>query len=126
METILLIVHVLLSITVVGLVLVQHGKGAEAGAAFGSGASATVFGARGSGSFLTKLTTAFVTLFFISSIGLFILASQRTSENTGSIIDSVTTENPATPANSSQDSPTSGNPATSESEENVSDVPKIK
>ncbi len=126
METILLIVHVLLSITVVGLVLVQHGKGAEAGAAFGSGASATVFGARGSGSFLTKLTTVFVTLFFISSIGLFILASQRTSENTGSIIDSVTTENPATPANSSQDSSTSGNPATSEPEENVSDVPKIK
>lgn len=126
METILLIVHVLLSITVIGLVLVQHGKGAEAGAAFGSGASATVFGSRGSGSFLTRLTTIIVTLFFVSSIGLFILASQRTSENTGSIIDSVTTENPATPANSSQDSSTSGNPATSESEENVSDVPKIK
>ena len=126
METILLIIHVLLSITVVGLVLVQHGKGAEAGAAFGSGASATVFGARGSGSFLTKLTTIFVALFFASSIALFILASQRTSENTGSIIDSVTSKQPATTIDNSTDAPTLDKPATKESEENISDVPKIQ
>ena len=126
METILLIVHVLLSITVIGLVLVQHGKGAEAGAAFGSGASATVFGARGSGSFLTRLTTIIVTLFFVSSIGLFILASQRPSGNIGSIIDSVTSEKSVVPDNNSQDSPTLDKSAIKESEENVSDVPKIQ
>ena len=56
-EAIILVVHVLLALALLGLILIQHGKGADAGAAFGSGASGTVFGASGSGSFLTKITT---------------------------------------------------------------------
>ena len=88
METIVLVVHVLLAITVIGLVLLQHGKGADAGAAFGSGASATVFGARGSGSFLTRATTIAVTMFFLTSIALFVFASQRPSE-LGSVTDAL-------------------------------------
>ncbi len=88
MESIVLVVHVMLAVTVIGLVLIQHGKGADAGAAFGSGASATVFGARGSGSFLTRLTTGAVTLFFATSLTLFYLAAQRPSE-IGSITDSL-------------------------------------
>lgn len=122
METILLIIHVILSITVIGLVLIQHGKGAEAGAAFGSGASATVFGARGAGSFLTKLTTLFVALFFITSIGLFILAAQRSSDNIGSVVDvpptQMETESPQNPS----EQPT----IEEKSEETDSDVPKIQ
>ncbi len=86
MLSIVLAVHVLLAIAVITLVLLQHGKGADAGAAFGSGASATVFGARGSASFLVKLTTMFATLFFVTSIGLAYLAAQRGTSG-GSVTD---------------------------------------
>ena len=61
------------------LILLQHGKGADAGAAFGSGASATVFGARGSGNFLSRMTTIIAILFFIVCLGLAYLASHRES-----------------------------------------------
>ncbi len=88
MQTIALVIHVFLALGVIGLVLIQHGKGADAGAAFGSGASSTVFGSRGSGSFLTRMTTAFALAFFCTSMMLFYLASQRTS-TIGSVIDGV-------------------------------------
>lgn len=71
-----MIIHVLAAISIVGLVLVQQGKGATAGASFGGGASQTMFGSRGSGSFLMKLTIGFVVVFFSSSIALNYLASQ--------------------------------------------------
>lgn len=77
MQSIVLVVHVALAIAVIGLVLIQHGKGAEAGAAFGSGASTTVFGARGSASFLTRVTTVLAFLFFLTSMTLFYLAAHR-------------------------------------------------
>lgn len=77
MQSIALVIHVALAIAVIGLVLIQHGKGAEAGAAFGSGASSTVFGARGSASFLTRVTTLIAFLFFLTSMTLFYLAAHR-------------------------------------------------
>ncbi|MBX2839907.1 MAG: preprotein translocase subunit SecG [Gammaproteobacteria bacterium] len=77
MQSIALVIHVALAIGVIGLVLIQHGKGADAGAAFGSGASATVFGARGSASFLTRMTTVLAALFFLTSIALFYIAAHR-------------------------------------------------
>ncbi len=77
MQSLALVFHVVLAVGVIGLVLIQHGKGADAGAAFGSGASATVFGARGSASFLTRATTILVALFFTTSIFLFYLAAHR-------------------------------------------------
>ncbi|MBT8132694.1 MAG: preprotein translocase subunit SecG, partial [Gammaproteobacteria bacterium] len=70
------IAHVLLSIALITLILIQRGKGAEAGAAFGSGASGTVFGAAGSGSFLTRLTGVLATMFFATSLSLAYLAGQ--------------------------------------------------
>jgi len=82
MQTILTVAQVFLSLGLIGLVLIQHGKGADAGAAFGSGASATVFGAQGSGSFLTRLTAIMATLFFLTSMGLAFFAA-RGSEPTG-------------------------------------------
>ena len=75
--SILVAVDVLLAIGIIGLVLIQHGKGADVGAAFGSGASGTVFGSRGSASFLTRATAILVTLFFINSLALAYLASHR-------------------------------------------------
>ena len=77
----LLIVHVLIAVSLIGLVLMQQGKGAEMGAAFGSGASATIFGARGSASFLMKLTAAMGALFFVTSLSLGLLASHHVRNN---------------------------------------------
>ncbi len=77
MQSLALVVHVALAIGVIVLVLVQHGKGADAGAAFGSGASSTVFGARGSASFLTRMTTVLASLFFLTSLTLFYIAAHR-------------------------------------------------
>jgi preprotein translocase subunit SecG len=76
MQTILTVLHLFLAIGLIGLVLMQHGRGADAGAAFGSGASATVFGARGSGSFLSRTTAILAAAFFITSMVLAYFASQ--------------------------------------------------
>ncbi len=76
-NSLLLIVQVLLSISLIVLILMQHGKGADAGAAFGSGASATVFGARGSGNFMSKSTGIVAMLFFLVSLSLAYLSSNR-------------------------------------------------
>ncbi len=70
MQTILIVVHLFIAIGVIGLVLIQHGKGADAGAAFGSGASATVFGAAGSANFLSRATAILAAAFFITSLGM--------------------------------------------------------
>lgn len=85
MYTALVIVQVLISIGLVTLILLQHGKGADAGAAFGAGASGTVFGARGSSNFLSRATAWLATGFFIVSLALAYLV-QATSPDS-SIID---------------------------------------
>lgn len=72
----ILLIHVFIAICIVALVLVQQGKGATMGAAFGSGASQTVFGSRGSGSFLFRLTITFAVLFFSTSIFLNYVATR--------------------------------------------------
>ena len=76
MYQLILVIHVLAAVCLVALVLVQQGKGATVGAAFGSGASQTIFGSRGSGSFLVKVTITFVALFFATSIVLNYMAAQ--------------------------------------------------
>jgi preprotein translocase subunit SecG len=75
-------VHVLLALMIIGLVLLQRGKGAEAGAGFGSGASGTVFGARGTSTLFSKLTAVFAALFFVTSLSLAYLGSHSTVEPT--------------------------------------------
>lgn len=70
MHSVLLVLHILVAISLVSLVLIQHGKGADAGAAFGSGASATVFGSRGSANFLTRASAILAATFFITSLSL--------------------------------------------------------
>ncbi len=78
-QKIALIIHTLIALAIIALVLLQRGKGADAGAAFGAGASGTVFGARGSGSFFSRMTAILATAFFVSSLTLAYLSSQRTS-----------------------------------------------
>ena len=77
MQTIIIVVHVIVAIVIIGLVLLQHGKGADAGASFGSGASQTVFGSSGSGSFLVQATTIAATIFFVTSLSLAIFAKSQ-------------------------------------------------
>ncbi|MGE3919937.1 MAG: preprotein translocase subunit SecG [Gammaproteobacteria bacterium] len=77
MQQLILLFHVLLAVSLIALVLVQHGKGADMGAAFGSGASQTVFGSQGSTSFLLKLTGVIAALFFITSLVLTNLAAHQ-------------------------------------------------
>ena len=90
-------IHVLVALALVGLILIQRGKGAEAGAAFGSGASQTVFGARGSASFLTRLTAILATVFFCTSLTLAYFTHQGTERK--SITDIVM---PAAPVEEDQ------------------------
>lgn len=82
----LTIAHFFVSIGIIALVLMQRGKGADAGAAFGSGASGTVFGARGSSNFLSRATAVLATVFFVNSLALAYLTTQITG--TDSIVDS--------------------------------------
>jgi preprotein translocase subunit SecG len=77
-ETLILVCHLLLAMAIIGLVLLQRGKGAEAGTGFGAGASGTVFGARGSASFFSRATAVLATLFFATSLALAYFATQTT------------------------------------------------
>lgn len=120
---ILLIVQIVVSVAMIALILMQHGKGADAGAAFGSGASGTVFGSRGSGNFLSRTTAILATIFFVNCIALAWMVSNRTTNTATSIMDSVPAstivpkiapEVPAAPASSevpavpAQSAPASG------------------
>ncbi len=86
MDTILVIIHLFLAIGLIGLILIQHGKGADAGAAFGSGASATVFGASGSANFLSRATGILALLFFVTSLAL-AWFSMNVGKDAGLMID---------------------------------------
>jgi preprotein translocase subunit SecG len=90
MENVILVIHVLAAAAVIGLVLLQHGKGADMGAAFGSGASGSLFGVSGSSNLLSKLTAIFVTVFFVTSLTLAYLSSHKSGH--GSVVKSALTK----------------------------------
>jgi preprotein translocase subunit SecG len=108
LHTATIVFHVLIAAAIVGLVLLQRGKGADAGAGFGAGASGTVFGARGSASFLSRMTATLVALFFASSLTLAYLGGRR-PEAPKSVIDRVGV--PTTPAPGAPPAPTTQVPA---------------
>ena len=87
MHTVLVVIQVVAAIALIGLVLLQHGKGADAGAAFGSGASGTVFGARGSANFLSRATAICATVFFLVSLSLAYVVQGRKAPD--SVVDTV-------------------------------------
>jgi preprotein translocase subunit SecG len=117
LQTATVIVHVLLAAAIVGLVLIQRGKGADAGAGFGSGASGTVFGARGSANFLSRMTATMAALFFVTSLALSYLGGKQTAapssvlerapEKTMPVQPSTQTPPPAAPAPSIEPVPES-------------------
>jgi preprotein translocase subunit SecG len=83
--SILLTVHILVALSIIGLVLMQHGKGADMGAAFGSGASGSLFGATGSANFLSRTTGVLAAVFFVTSLSLAYVASSK-PKTTGSVM----------------------------------------
>jgi preprotein translocase subunit SecG len=87
--------HVLVALGIIGLVLLQHGKGADMGSGFGGGASGSLFGATGSANFLSRATAALATLFFVTSLGLAYLATNKPRSG-GGVLDAVKTM-PASP-----------------------------
>lgn len=123
-----LIAHTLIALMIIVLVLLQRGKGADAGAAFGAGASGTVFGARGSSSFFSRATAVFATLFFASSLTLAYLSSQR-SEAPSSLLENapvVETEAEVVPE-LNEETPVSDMPELESSEEPGSvDLPELE
>jgi preprotein translocase subunit SecG len=94
----ILTVHILLALLIIGLVLLQRGKGAEAGAGFGSGASGTVFGARGTSTLFSKLTALFAALFFVTSLTLAYLGGSRSSGEPSSVLERAAQAATSTPA----------------------------
>jgi preprotein translocase subunit SecG len=92
LQHVITFVHGLLCFAIVALVLLQRGKGADAGAGFGAGASGTVFGARGSATFFSKLTAVLATLFFVTSMSLAWFATRPRAEAPKSIVDTAVTE----------------------------------
>ena len=104
LHTIVLGVHLIVAAMIVGLVLLQRGKGAEAGTGFGAGASGTVFGARGSANFLSRATGVLATVFFITSLTLAYLSTQRTAPS--SLLDTPAQTAPAPQAPPSGATPT--------------------
>jgi len=111
METLIIVFHVLAALCIIGLILVQQGKGADMGASFGAGASQTLFGGRGSGNALTRTTTILAAAFFITSLALSVLAKNR-AEHAG-LVDLPTP-------------PVSEAPATSTPAKAVDDVPAVE
>lgn len=107
---ILLVVQILSALAMVGLILLQHGKGADMGAAFGSGASGSVFGPSGSANFLSRSTAVLATIFFASTLVLAYFGNQRTSTaGSGSVLDTLpaATAPAPTPAASQANDPVS-------------------
>ena len=83
---VLIIAHVLVALAIIGLVLLQHGKGADMGSGFGGGASGSLFGATGSANFLSRTTAVLAAIFFVTSLALAYLATQKPRES-GSVVD---------------------------------------
>ena len=94
---ILIVAHVLVALSIIGLVLLQHGKGADMGSGFGGGASSSLFGATGSANFLSRITAVLATAFFLLSLALAYVATKKPIEAGGGVMDAVRQQQPAKP-----------------------------
>jgi len=128
MHRAVLIGHTLIALMIIVLVLLQRGKGADAGAAFGAGASGTVFGARGSSSFFSRATAVCATAFFVSSLTLAYLSSQSSSAPTSLLEDApvVETTTEEVPALSDEMPVSDDLPALESAEEPAVDLPELE
>jgi preprotein translocase subunit SecG len=122
LHNIVLVVHILCAGMIIGLVLLQRGKGAEAGTGFGAGASGTVFGARGSANFLSRATGVLATVFFITSLTLAYLSTQRAAPT--SLLDAPARTAPA-PQNTQPPGSTPAQPGATSTPPAATDLPQL-
>ena len=116
--SLLLTFHILVGLTLIGLVLIQHGKGADMGAAFGSGSSGSLFGASGSANFMSRTTGVLAAIFFTTSLSLTYLASSK-PVTSGSVVDKAVHE--SVPVSGKSDVPAVPAPA---NDSKAKDIPK--
>jgi preprotein translocase subunit SecG len=118
--SVVLTVHILVALAIIGLVLMQHGKGADMGAAFGSGASGSLFGSSGSANFLSRTTGVLAAVFFVTSLALAYVASSK-PKTTGSVMEETVQSQPVSqPVQAAEGSPAASAGAGSKAK----DVPK--
>jgi len=98
LTTVLIVLHVLVALAIIGLVLLQHGKGADMGSGFGGGASGSLFGATGSANFLSRMTAVLAAVFFVLSLALAYTATRRPTEEGGGVIDVIRNKQSQVPA----------------------------
>jgi preprotein translocase subunit SecG len=98
LSTILLALQMLSALIMIGLILVQHGKGADMGAAFGSGSSGSLFGASGSANFMSRATAVLATVFFVSTLALAYFSGVRPTGGSGSVLEKAAVVAPVAPA----------------------------
>ena len=94
LTTVLIVLHILVALAIIGLVLLQHGKGADMGSGFGGGASGSLFGATGSANFLSRTTAVLAAVFFILSLALAYTATRKPAEEGGGVIDVIRQQQP--------------------------------
>ena len=124
MQTLIVVIHVIVAVSIVGLVLLQQGKGADAGASFGAGASQTVFGSSGTGNFLVRATTIAATIFFVTSLSLAIFAKNQSGLGAATGLPVVNEEIlQQAPLGTQSDIPQVGSPAQDTSQDDVPSLP---
>ena len=122
---IILLVQIISALSMIGLILIQHGKGADMGAAFGSGSSGSLFGASGGANFLSRSTAVLAAVFFIATLALAYLGGAKRQASSGSVLDGVQVQAPASPKSPAADAsiPTSKSDASVPSDSKSSSSP---
>ena len=117
--TLLIVLHVLVALAIIGLVLLQHGKGADMGSGFGGGASGSLFGATGSANFLSRTTAVLAAIFFVLSLALAYTATRKPAAEGGGVIDVIRQREAEKPAPKAEEKPAAPQaaPATPESKD---------
>jgi preprotein translocase subunit SecG len=105
LNTFLIVIHVLVALTIILLVLLQHGKGADMGSGFGGGSSGSLFGATGSANFLSRTTAVLAAIFFLLSLALAYTATRKPASEGGGVIDAIRQQEAQKPAPKADDKP---------------------
>ena len=105
LTTVLIVLHVLVALAIIGLVLLQHGKGADMGSGFGGGASGSLFGATGSANFLSRTTAVLAAIFFVLSLALAYTATRKPAAEGGGVIDVIRQREAEKPAPKAEEKP---------------------
>ena len=123
MLTLILVVQMLSALAMIGLILIQHGKGADMGAAFGSGGSGSLFGATGGANFLSRTTAVLAAVFFVCTLMLAYFSNARPTAPTGSVLEGAAVTTPAAPVDSSTAAQITGNAPTAKPDNSVPPAP---